>query len=78
MPLLFYTNASLETGGYERGSDGKAVPIGELDSRRIDSMNGLFNVLGLQLTYDEALDHLMALHKILIGSADRSDLNTKI
>ena len=78
MPLLFYTNASLETGGYERGSDGKAVPVGELDSRRIDSMNGLFNVLGLQLTYDEALDHLMALHKILIGSTDRSDLNTKI
>lgn len=78
MPILFYTNASLETGGWVKGPDGQAVPIGELDPIRIDSMNGLFNVLGLEHNYKQALKHLTVLHKILIESSDRIALDAAI
>ena len=78
LQILFFTNAALETGGYERDSSGRAVPIDTLDPKRIDSMNGLISILGENISYDELLNHLMELHRIILDSDDRVDLDERI
>lgn len=86
LKVLFFTTAALETGGWIRQDDGKAIPIqGNMQDiagnprhfYRIDSMNGLNKILK-DTSYDKMLDILMKLHRAILSTKDRAELNNRI
>lgn len=83
MPINLYTNASVETGGWVRADDGTIAPInGRISDLRIDSMNGLMKLLGIQdpskYKYDDLYEKLLSIHEIFLSSDTRDKLNERL
>lgn len=77
MPIMVYTCASMELGGWTKDSNGKPTPIQPVSPHRIDSINGLLKIAP-NADFDTLYEALFKLHNAINTCTSRNDLNLEI